>query len=409
MKKASLLIIFISVFIDLIGFGIVLPLLPKYSYEFGARGLWIGLIYSSFSAMQFLFAPFWGRLSDRVGRRPIILLSNTGSALSYVLFALASSYGGDVGLWMLVASRVFAGICGANLSVASAYVADVSPPDQRTKGMGLIGMAFGLGFILGPALGALSFYWFGLSGPGWVGAGICSFNVVLGYFILGESRKPGSAPAPGLPKLAHWRQTLSRPVVGALIGIFFLATFCFASFESSFAVLLTERWSYNEMHIGLLLAYCGFIAALVQGGIGRLVKRLGEVRIIIVSLVLVGVSLGLLPYMSTLTGLLLALGCFAAFSGINRPPIFGLISLNTSPEEQGATLGVAQSAGSLARIIGPPFANAVYEVNFAIPYLVCTVVAILGAILAGIYLPSRRDTSRSASPTTAPATGETAG
>src|SRR5204863_7481820 len=142
-------------------FGIVMPLLPGYIKDFGANGYMIGAIIASYSAMQFLFAPAWGRLSDRIGRRPVILISNCGSCVSYALFAVASTMQGKTGLWLLLASRVFAGICGANLSVANAYIADITPPEKRTQKMGLIGMAFGFGFILGPAIGGLSLKYFG--------------------------------------------------------------------------------------------------------------------------------------------------------------------------------------------------------------------------------------------------------
>src|SRR6185369_8855712 len=192
MKKPSLLIIFFTVFIDLIGFGIVMPLLPLYNQQFGAPGWMNGAIVASFSLMQFVFAPAWGKLSDRIGRRPVLLVSNLGSAIAYGLFGFASHYRGETALWFILGSRVFAGICGANLSVASAYIADVSPPEKRSKSMGLIGMAFGLGFILGPALGSFTAAKFGLQGPGWTAALFCGGNFLLGCFILVESRKPTS-------------------------------------------------------------------------------------------------------------------------------------------------------------------------------------------------------------------------
>src|SRR5271156_657302 len=200
--KPSLLVIFLSVFIDLIGFGIVLPLLPGYAEDnfrpdFSAKGVVIGVIIASFSLMQFLFAPAWGKLSDRIGRRPVMLISNLGAAGSYSLFAIASGMSGTTGLLWILASRIFAGICGANLSVASAYIADISPPEKRSARMGLIGMAFGLGFILGPTIGGISangfqiggfnigeihvpmifhFVGFGRQGPGWVAASFCAAN-----------------------------------------------------------------------------------------------------------------------------------------------------------------------------------------------------------------------------------------
>lgn len=240
MKKPSLLVIFLTVFIDLIGFGIVLPMLPRYSERFGAEGLLIGFIIASFSIMQFFFAPMWGRLSDRIGRRPVILISTAGSSVSYALFALASapSLSANVSLALLLGSRLFAGICGANISVASAYMADVTPPDQRSRGMGMIGMAFGLGFILGPVIGALSYTHLGVAGPGWIASAICTANFLLAVVVLVESRKPGVGPATHRPKLAQWTHALKTPKVGFLIVLYFLATFAFACFESTLPLLL---------------------------------------------------------------------------------------------------------------------------------------------------------------------------
>ena len=188
MRKPSLLIIFLTVFIDLIGFGIVLPLLPTYAEQYGAEGFTIGAIIGSYSLMQFFFAPFWGRLSDRLGRRPVILLSTAGSVVAYGLFGLSASYTGQTGLWILLGSRMFAGFCGANVSVASAYIADITSAENRSKGMGLIGMAFGLGFVLGPAIGGLSYTYLGLAGPGLVASVICAVNFVLACVLLSESQ-----------------------------------------------------------------------------------------------------------------------------------------------------------------------------------------------------------------------------
>ncbi|MBI4663165.1 MAG: MFS transporter [Verrucomicrobia bacterium] len=387
MKKPSLLIIFLSVFIDLIGFGIVLPLLPLYSKQFGAGGAIIGVIIASFSLMQFLFAPAWGRLSDRIGRRPVILISNAGSTISYALFAVASTLTGPSGLWLLLVSRIFAGICGANLSVANAYIADISSPEKRTQRMGLIGMAFGLGFVFGPALGSFSFHQFGLPGPGWTAASLCAMNFLLGCFVLGESWKPNSEHVQKRPKLAQWMQTLQRPTVGFVIGTYFLATFCFACFESTFSLLVKEQFRFDERHTGYLFTYCGLFGAFLQAGVvGWLNRRFGEQRLIAGSLIAVAVSLAVLPVVSHLTGVLLTLGLFAAGSGINRPPTFGLISLRTPPEEQGATLGVAQSAASLARIFGPIFANTLYALKPSLPYLACAGIALFAGLWAWNYL-----------------------
>ena len=200
-RRPSVLVIFLTVFIDLIGFGIVVPLVPVFSRHYGASGFVIGAIIASFSAMQFLFAPVWGKLSDRHGRRPILLISTAGAALSYVVFAIGSGLENHTtALWVLLLARSFAGICGGNITVAQAYIADITPPQDRSKKMGLIGMAFGLGFIFGPAISGISlvgftfggilgipkivFQGFGPTGPGWVAAALCAINFFLAFFIL---------------------------------------------------------------------------------------------------------------------------------------------------------------------------------------------------------------------------------
>jgi MFS family permease len=395
-RKPSRLVIFLSVFIDLIGFGIVLPLLPGYAEDFGARSFTIGAIIASFSAMQFLFAPVWGRWSDHIGRRPVILIGNLGAAGSYVLFACASGLHGALALWWILASRVFAGIAGANISVASAYIADISPAEKRSAGMALIGIAFGLGFIFGPAVGAFSADIFGKTGPGWVAAGFCAANFVLGWVILGESRKPGSVPASARPKFNQWGHTLRQPKLGLLISIFFLATFCFVCFESTFPLMLGPQTASNfglksRDQVGYLFAYAGIITVLVQGMIHRLVKSFGEPRLIFASLVIFAAGLVALPFQSHLTGMLIALGLLAIGSGLNRAPVFGMISIKSSPHEQGANLGVAQSFGALARIVGPVFATTLFFARTTkpspeLPYVVCGGIAFLTALLAWQFL-----------------------
>jgi len=395
-RKPSRLVVFLSVFIDLIGFGIVLPLLPGYAEDFGATSAAIGAIIASFSLMQFLFAPAWGRWSDHIGRRPVILIGNLGAAGSYALFAYASGLHGTLALWWILASRVFAGISGANISVASAYIADISPPEKRSAGMALIGIAFGLGFIFGPAIGAFSADFFGKTGPGWVAAGFCAANFVLGWIILGESRKPGSAPTAARPKFTQWGHTLRQPKLGLLISIFFLATFCFVCFESTFPLMLGQQGASHfglksRDQVGYLFAYAGIITVLVQGMIHRLVKRFGEPRLIFASLVIFAAGLVALPFQSHLTGMLVALAVLAIGSGLNRAPVFGMISIKSSPHEQGANLGVAQSFGALARIVGPVFATTLFFLRPAnpspeLPYVVCGGIAFVTALLAWQFL-----------------------
>lgn len=393
MRKPSVLIIFLTVFIDLIGFGIVLPLLPLYNRDLGASGLLIGLIQSSFSLMQFLFAPAWGRLSDRIGRRPVLLVSTAGAAASYVIFAIGSGLSGATALWVILASRVLAGICGANITVAQAYIADITPPAERSRRMGLIGMAFGLGFVFGPPLGSLGIQLLGVRGPGCVAAGFCAVNFMLALMILPESWKPSSEHVAGRPHLEQWKHVLAHPQIGLLVGVFFLATFCFATFETTLGLLISKNFhlkiqTHQDMKLsGYLIAYCGIIGAIVQGGaIGRLVKRNGEARVITDSLFLLAISLAALPFVRGTTGaawalLLVVLAVLAVASSLTRPPVFGLISNLTPPNEQGATIGVAQGAGSLARIMAPIFAASLLDVYSPLPYLVCSGISLFTAVL----------------------------
>jgi DHA1 family tetracycline resistance protein-like MFS transporter len=399
-RKPSLLVIFLSVFIDLIGFGIVLPLLPGFAEDnfrpdFSAKGFVIGGIIASFSLMQFLFAPAWGKLSDRIGRRPVMLVSNLGAAGSYALFAFACSMSGTAGLIWILISRIFAGICGANLSVASAYIADITPPEKRSARMGLIGMAFGLGFIFGPALGAFSIEIFhSKQAAGWVAASFCAANFILGWFILGESRKPNSAPVTPRPKMNQWSHTLAQPKLGVLICVFFFATFCFTCFESTFPLLARHQFAVSAQslnhRIGYLFTYAGVIAALVQGVIGKLVKKFGEPNLIFSSLIIFAIGLAALPFQNHLPGILIVIALLAIGSGLNRPPVFGMISLNSSEHEQGANLGVAQSFGSLARILGPIFAGTLFFVKPSLPYVITGGIALVTSFFAWHFLSRKK-------------------
>ncbi len=403
-----MLVIFLTVFIDLIGFGIVVPLVPLFSRHYGASGFVIGAIIASFSAMQFVFAPIWGKLSDRHGRRPILLISTAGAALSYVLFALGSGFENHTfALWALLVSRMFAGACGGNITVAQAYIADITPPENRSKRMGLIGMAFGLGFIFGPAISGVALKFGGVTAPGWTAAALCALNFFLAYFILAESLKPDSGHAANRPRFAQWGHTLAQPKIGLLILIFFLATFAFSCFESTLPLLVSDNFNLGltmdetkpAMTVISLFVFCGLIGAFIQGGlIGRLVKKFGEPKLIAFSLLLTGVSLALLPFMKgdgplrwsavlhaadwPWIKMLLALALLAVGSSLTRAPLFGLLSNLTPANEQGATLGVAQSAGALARIVGPLFAAMLYVHVPLLPYVICGAISILAGILA---------------------------
>jgi multidrug resistance protein len=407
-RKPSLLVIFLTVFIDLVGFGIVVPLTPMFSRDFGASGWQLGFVIASYSVMQFIFSPIWGKLSDRHGRRPILLISTAGAVVSYVIFALALHWGH---LWMLLASRLFAGACGGNITVAQAYIADISKPEERSKRMGLIGMAFGLGFIFGPAIGGVALKFFGAAAPGWAAAGLCALNLMLTYAILAESRQPDSTPVADRPRFAQWGHTLTQPKIGLLILVFFLATFAFSCFECTLPLLVNDNFKLNfsienvtsATTVISLFVFCGLIGAVIQGGlIGRLVKALGEPKLIAVSLVITGISLLLLPvikgdgelkWLSVLKladspwlKMLGALLLLSIGSSLTRAPLFGLLSNLAPANEQGATIGVAQSAGSLARIFGPMFASTLYAYHAPLPYFICGGIAIVTGFVAGLKL-----------------------
>lgn len=396
MRKPSVLVIFFTVFMDLVGFGIVVPLIPTYSKHFGAHGWLIGVIIASFSAMQFVFSPIWGRLSDRHGRRPILLLSTAGAACSYVLFAISSGLENHLAaIWLMIASRAFAGMCGGNITVAQAYIADITPREKRSGRMALIGIAFGLGFIFGPAIGGLTARYVGTTGPGWVAAGMCALNFLLALFVLVESRQPSSAHVAPRPHLHQWVHTLTQPKVGLLIVVFFLATFCFSCFESTLPLVLSDNFHLNIqaderpvlMIASYLFVFCGVIGVFVQGSVGRLVKKYGEPKLIALSLVLTAASLVWLPFISGSAQLswgvlfrgeghawremLAALALLSVGTSLYRPPLFGLLSNLTSAHEQGANIGVAQGSGSLARILGPIFATGLLPVHQALPYVIC--------------------------------------
>ena len=400
MRKPSVFIVFLTVFIDLIGFGIVLPLLPIFARDLDASGFTIGCLMAVYSAMQFVFAPIWGRLSDRIGRRPVLLVSTAGAAISYVIFAIGCGQTGMTSLVILFAARVFAGVCGANITVAQAYIADITPPEERSKKMGLIGMAFGLGFIFGPAIGGLGLKFWGITAPGWIAAGLCAANFIFAYAQLPESWKPGAVPA-ARPRFDHFKETMRRPGIAVLVIVFFLATFSFASFETTIGLLVSRNFDLSfetvkgvhtfDPKVVYLYAYCGIIGAFVQGGpLGRIVKKLGEPLLITLSLVFVAISLAPLPFITNWPMLLVALAILSIGSSLTRPPVFGMLSNLTPADEQGSVIGTAQSAGSLARIAGPIFAASLLDVHPAMPYLICAGVSISTAVLAWHFLHNRK-------------------
>jgi multidrug resistance protein len=352
---SPLLVIFLTVFIDLLGFGIIIPLLPFYAEHFGASALMVGLLSTSFSVAQFLFAPFWGRLSDRIGRRPVILLGLLGSAVSYALFAMATS------LAALFLARTLAGVAGANIPTAQAFIADTTTAETRARGMGIIGAAFGLGFIFGPAIGGFLSHW-GYAAPAWFASVLSLANFGAALVILPESRPAhaGDVSRPG--RLEVIRRAVMRPNLPMVLLVYFLVLTSFASFEAMFALYSERRFGFTAATIGYMFAWVGVVLATVQGLlVGRVVKRVGERVVIPAAIMVLAAALGLVPLAGSVPVLAAACGLLAFGMGFNSPSLLSAISQLADPRDQGSTLGVSQSLGSLARIIGPLWGGWVFD------------------------------------------------
>ena len=356
MKRSPLIIIFTTVFIDLVGFGIVIPVLPFYAEGtvFNATPRTVGILFASYSIMQLIFAPILGGLSDKHGRRPVLFLSIIGTGIGFLILGLADS------LWMLFAGRILDGITGGNISTAQAYIADITTSENRAKGMGLIGAAFGLGFIFGPAIGGILSRW-GIHVPFLFAAALCFANSVLLYFRLPETitrDHPARNQAAGGRGLKQLIESLKQPRLAFVLTIYFLFIVAFSIMTSTFAFYTMFRFGYDAQHTGYLFAYVGIIAVIIQGGlIGRLVKRFGELPLVIVGALCFAISLFAVPFVGPAAGGLAALliggGVFSMGNSLATPALNSLASKSVGPAEQGVVLGVMQSVASLARAVGP--------------------------------------------------------
>ena len=358
MKRSPLLVIFITVFIDLVGFGIVIPVLPFYAEgtKFGATPREVGLLFASYSVMQLIFAPVLGRLSDKYGRRPVLLISLIGTSLGFLILGFATT------LWMLFLGRIIDGISGGNISTAQAYIADVTTKEDRAKGMGLIGAAFGLGFVFGPAIGGVLSRW-GINVP-FLFAGTLAFaNAILLYFVLPETVTQDHPARISAASGRGWRQlieSLKRPRLGFVLTIYFLSIVAFSIMTAVFSLFMMFRLGYDAFHNGWVFAYVGVISAIIQGGlIGKLVKRFGELTLVIIGSLLFSASLFATPFIGPAVGLMgiLLTGAVSSIgNALNAPSLSSLASKSAGAGEQGGVLGAMQSVASLARAVGPSLA-----------------------------------------------------
>ncbi|MFO0807128.1 MAG: MFS transporter [Gemmataceae bacterium] len=397
--RSALLVVFLVVVIDLLGFAIVLPLLPRIADQYLQGqpkivvGSTIGFLFSCFSLMQFFFAPLWGRLSDRIGRRPVLLVGLAGSVVFYTLFGYAATIPTEqatLALALMFAARIGAGIAGATISTAAAVIADCTPSHDRKRGMALIGAAFGIGFTFGPLLAYAAIKEFpnqGHGAVGYVAAALSAVALGLGIALLTETRVPGR-PSERRGWL-NWSSTLDvlrTPTLGLLVLTYFLATFGFANFESTLSLLTKAAFSFTDDENFLVFAYVGFVLALVQGGIYRpLAKRFGEVTFIRmgVALMLLGLAgLGVLVATAgegghgdrgSFVGFLIALAVAVTGFAFLNPSVSSLVSRRADADRQGEVLGVNQSANALARILGPTVGLALFPfASHVLPYAVAS-------------------------------------
>jgi MFS family permease len=399
-------IIFLTIFVDLLGFGIIIPILAPISAQYCTEK-WSGpaaaLLMASFSLLQMIFSPFWGRLSDKYGRRPILLLSLVGSTTSYFMFAFSGSYA------LLLFSRIFAGVCGGNVTAAQAFVADVTDAKDRTAGMGLVGMAFGLGFALGPVLGGGA-TWLTSQymphataqfGAGMMAGAICLVNLLWAWARLPESLPPEKRGKVHFTRFATTREALAvlrHPAIGSLILFFFLSTFAFANVEVSFslyarkimgpgivepfrvAVESAEGLKIITRHIYHYFLFIGLVMAFVQGYLlRRLVKFVPETILIITGTAILAVGLVWMPLVKHEYVMLLPLTLLSLGNGLSAPSILSLISRNASSTNQGNVFGTSQAVSSLARIVGPAFAGIIYSYDPRAPFFAAALI-MFGAI-----------------------------
>jgi DHA1 family tetracycline resistance protein-like MFS transporter len=381
-----MLTLFLIVFIDLVGFGIVIPLLPFYGEHFQAGPFVVAMMMASYSLGQFVAAPFWGRLSDTIGRRPVLIISLFGAVLSYIWLGFATT------LWMLFAARTVGGLMAGNISTAFAYIADITTPANRAKGMGLVGAAFGLGFIAGPAIGGI------LAGPdpltadfqtpAFVAAGMSLLAFALTIAYLKESLpievRAKRTAQPRQSRLKQFKSALNKPGIGMLVLLSFLATFVFAGMETTFAMWSRRQFGWGPEQNGYLFAFIGIVAAVLQGGaVGRLTKRFGEANLIVQGAVALAIGMALIPFSHSVEWLIAAMVIVAYGFSVINPALNSLISLRTSAANQGQMMGVARSATTLARVVGPAWAGVLFAaLGMDWPYYGGTVLMLVVAALA---------------------------
>jgi multidrug resistance protein len=375
---SPLLLIFLTVFIDMVGFGIIIPVLPLYAEHFHATPVEIGWLTGIYSGMQIIFVPILGKLSDRFGRRPILIVSLAGTAIGFLIMGWATS------LPLLFVARIIDGASGGNISTAQAYIADISTPENRSRSMGIIGAAFGLGFTFGPMIGGiLSRISYGA--PFYFAAALAGVNVVLLYFILPESLAAEHRAHPAdRSRLNEIFQHGHGRLFGTIVATYFFTITGFAIMTTLFALFTEKHFGFDAHQTGYVFGFIGIISVILQGGlIGRLIKIFGETALARFGLLMLSIGLALLQAVPTVPMLLLVSGMIAIANGLSTPTLNGLASQMVDRGWQGRALGLMQSAGSMGRLIGPLLAGwlLTFDVNHAVSQYARTPLLTSGAIL----------------------------
>lgn len=388
MRKSALSIIFLTIFIDLLGFGLVIPILPALvTKTFGYPEIIGGAVMALFSLMQFFFSSFWGNLSDKFGRKPILMSSSAFTALAYIIFAFTTN------IWLLIFSRALAGFGSANISAATAYIADITTKENRTKSMGIIGAAFGLGFIFGPPIGGLLMNKYNSLMPvGLLAAGLCLTNLFLIYFILPESLKEkGKGTRLGFiqSNIIAFKE-LQTPFIGRILWLNFLFVAAFSMMQVSSTLLWDDVYGISKKGIGYIFAFLGFIAVIFQGGLlGKLTRTFQEKTLVYAGWILMAIGLGFLPFLPKdnfwyPTLLLMAM---IAFANACITPVFtSMISKKTDSEHQGRIMGTVQSFSALGRIIGPIIGGGLYQIMNQLPFAISGSIMMVSMLwLTGLF------------------------
>lgn len=389
LKNKGILVIILTVFIDLVGVGIIIPILPVYAKgELHISEAMVGAIIGIFSLMQFVFGPILGSWSDRVGRRPVILITSVISGLSYLVFSQAST------LVLLLAARALGGIGGANIGVAQAYISDVVEKENRARAFAYIGAAFGLGFIIGPFLGGLIYSSYGFEWVGYLAAAISFANVILAYRFLGESvtEKREKSSKTRNP-FADFIQMAKYPAVSGLMVITLIFMASFAMMQAMSAIMWKDHYYLDERHIGYMFAFIGFMAFIIQGGlIGWFQKNISERMLLVYGNVLVATGLlgvSFVPEEWFFPLEYLFIMCMSLGMAFFTPTMSSLLSKLVSEKEQGAVLSVNQSMSSLARVVGPIVGGLLYQTySYHTPYITGGSVLIGLGVYSYIYLKS---------------------